>query len=143
MIKTKLGLSNCLVAAMFYFFISITLFMNTSVFALPTLVLGGYVLAKEDDVWLKASVIKGIFLAVFVSIIVLILFFSNDIINFINFFLRIAKVTQINDGFGITNWFKEIIYVIEKIFFILLAFMALGGKTIKLPVIDNVIMKHI
>ncbi len=143
MIKTKLGLSNCLVAAMFYFFICFTFFFSSAIYALPALVLGGYVLAKEEDLWLKASVVKGILLALFVGIIVVIFSFSNNIIEFINFFLRIAKVTLIYDEFKIVEFLRNIVDVVAKIFFILLTFMALGGKTIKLPVIDKIIAKHI
>lgn len=143
MTKTKLGLSNCLVAALFNFFLFLSVFYSSSLFALPALVLGGYVLYKEDDLWLKASVIKGVLLVVLVCIISLCIGYVDDVIQFINFFLKIAKVAIIQDGFAIQNWVRDIIFVIEKIIFMVLSFMALAGKTIKLPVIDKIIIKHL
>lgn len=143
MIKTKLGLSNCLVAAIFYFFLFLSVFYSSGLFALPALVLGAYVLYKEEDLWLKASVVKGILLIVFVAFICLCIGYIDDIISFINFFLGIAETDILRDGFGIINWVKDIIYVIAKVIFMLLALLAFGGKTIKLPVIDKIIVNHI
>lgn len=142
--KTKLGLSNYLTASIFYFFLLLTLFFNSGIFALPALVLGAYVLYKEEDLWLRASVIKGILLVVFVCFICLCINYVDDLLSFINFFINIADpLAVLDDGLGIMNWLKDIIYVIEKIIFMLLALFALGGKTLKLPVIDKLIAKHI
>ncbi|MFQ9933885.1 MAG: hypothetical protein ACLRVQ_05580 [Lachnospiraceae bacterium] len=143
--KTKLGLSNYLTASIFYFFLLLTLhYFNSGIFALPALVLGAYVLYKEEDLWLRASVIKGILLVVFVCFICLCINYVDDLLSFINFFINIADpLAVLDDGLGIMNWLKDIIYVIEKIIFMLLALFALGGKTVKLPVIDKLIAKHI
>ena len=142
--KTKLGLSNYLTASIFYFFLLLTLFFNSGIFAWPALVLGAYVLYKEEDLWLRASVIKGILLVVFVCFICLCINYVDDLLSFINFFINIADpLAVLDDGLGIMNWLKDIIYVIEKIIFMLLALFALGGKTVKLPVIDKLIAKHI
>lgn len=111
---------------------------------MPALVLGAYVLYKEEDLWLRASVIKGILLVVFVCFICLCINYVDDLLSFINFFINIADpLAVLDDGLGIMNWLKDIIYVIEKIIFMLLALFALGGKTVKLPVIDKLIAKHI
>lgn len=142
--KTKLGLSNCLVASMFYFFLFLSVFYSSAVFAFPALVLGAYVLYKEEDLWLKASVVKGVLLLVFVCFICLCIGYVDDLLSFINFFINMADpLAVIKDGFGIANWIKDIIYVIEKVIFMLLAVFALGGKTVKLPVIDKLIAKHL
>ena len=142
--KTKLGLSNYLTASIFYFFLLLTLFFNSGIFALPALVLGAYVLYKEEDLWLRASVIKGILLVVFVCFICLCINYVDDLLSFINFFINIADpLAVLDDGLGIMNWLKDIIYVIEKIIFMLLALFPLGGKTVKFPVIDKLIAKHI
>lgn len=143
MVRTKLGISNYLEAGIFYLFILVSLFFSSAVFALPALILGCFVLGKEDDIWLKASIIKGVLLAAFIGLISVCFSFSDNLLEFINFFLRIAKTTQVYDGFGITNWFMNMVYILEKLLFILLTFMAFAGKTVKLPVIDGIIMKHI
>ncbi len=143
MIRTKLGLSNSLVAAIFYFFLFLSVFYNSGLFALPALVLGAYVLYKEEDLWLKASVVKGTLLIIFVAFICLCIGYIDDILSFINFFLNIAETDILRDGYGIIKWVKDIIYVIAKIIFMILSLLAFGGKTIKLPIIDKIIVKHI
>ena len=143
MVRTKLGISNCLEAGVFYLLMTVSIFYSSAVFALPALVLGGFILYKEDDIWLKASAVKGILLAAFVGLISVCFGFTDNFLEFINFFLRIAKEMPISDGYQITGWFMNMVFVLEKILFILLTFMAFAGKTVKIPVIDGIIMKHI
>lgn len=141
--KTKLGLSNCIVAAMFYFLAFLSIYYSSGVFAIPALVLAAYVLYKEEDLWLKASVIKGIFLALFIGLLQVTVGFANDVMDFINFFLKMADAVPVYDEFGIIAEIKNLIHVAGKIFFISLSLVALKGKTVKLPVIDKMISKHI
>lgn len=143
MSKTKLGLSTGLVAAMFFLLLMMSVFISTSLFALPALVLGAYVLYKEEDLWLKASVVKGFLLVAFVFFISICLGYVGDFLSFINFFLGIAETEQLRDGFGIISWIENIIRIIEKIFLMLLTISAFKGKTVKLPLIDKIIVKHI
>ena len=141
--RTKLGISNCLEAALFYLLLFLSVFYSSGLFALPALVLGAFVLYKEDDLWLKASVLKGTLLVVLVFFICLCIGYVDDVLSFINFFLGIAETAPLTDGFGIAAWIKDIIFVIEKILFMLLSLFALNGKTLKLPVIDGIIGKHL
>lgn len=142
--KTKLGISNCMVAGIIFLLALITSFYSTAViFAWPFVLLVAYVLLKEDDLWLKASAIKAV-LVVLLFILVPILFsFVNNILEFINFFLKIAEATLIQDGWGIIDFFKMLFDIVEKVFLLLLALFAFKGKTIKIPVVDNMIRKHL
>lgn len=144
MYKTKLGLSNCMVAGIIFLLALITTFYSASIiFAWPFVLLVAYVLLKEDDLWLKASAIKAV-LVVLLFILVPVLFsFVNNFIEFINFFLRIANATPISDGWNIIGFFEMIFDIIEKIFLLILSFLAFKGKTVKLPIIDNMIRKHL
>lgn len=145
MYKTKLGLSNCLVAAIIYFLALIVAmgYTNTTVFVWPFILLIGYVFLKEEDIWLKASAVKAVLVILFFMLVPIAFSFVYDIMDFINFFLRIAKTAEICDGFGIIAWLCDIVVIAEKVFLILLALLALKGKTIKLPFIDGCIRKHL
>ena len=140
MYKTKLGLSNCKVAGIIFLLALITSFYSASIiFSWPLVLLVAYVLLKEDDLWLKASAVKAV-LVVLVFILVPILFsFVDNIISFINFFLRIADATPINDGWGIISFFEMLFSIVEKVFLLILSLSAFKGKTIKLPIVDNMI----
>lgn len=142
--KTKLGISNCMVAGLIFLLALITSFYSSSImFAWPLVLLVAYVLLKEDDLWLKASAIKAV-LVVLLFILVPILFsFIDNIIAFINFFLRIAEATPIQDGWGIVDFIEMLFDIVEKVFLLILTLLAFKGKTIKLPVVDNLIRKHL
>ncbi len=141
--KTKLGISSCMEAGLVYLLAIVTTFVSSSwVYAMPFVLLVAFVLYKEEDLWLKASALKAVFLSITVILVTFMFGFVNDILAFINFFLQFAEI-RINDGFGIMAFITNIIDVVCKVFLLILALTAFKGKTIKIPVIDNMIGKHI
>ena len=121
----------------------VTTFVSSSwVYAMPFVLLVAYVLYKEEDLWLKASALKAVFLVIFLVLVSFLFGFVYDLLDFINFFLQFADI-NIVDGFGIISFFTNIIDVIGKIFLLILAISAFKGKTVKLPLIDNMINKHL
>ncbi len=144
MYKTKLGMSNCMAAGFIFLLALVTSFQTASIiFAWPFVLLVAFVLVKENDLWLKASAVKAVLVLLFFLLIPICFSFVDDIISFINFFLGLAKTAPINDGFGIMNFLMNIFSIIEKVVLLVLALVAFKGKTIKLPVIDNLIRKHL
>lgn len=141
--KTKLGLSVELTSALFLLFLLGTVFSGSSLFMFAAIVLGAYVLYKEDDLFLKGTVVKGVLLVLFVTFINLCLSYVDNLLDFINFFMGIAKTDYIRDGFGIVKWIQLIIGIAEKIILMLLAVFAFKKKTVKLPVIDSIVNKHL
>ncbi|MBQ2745873.1 MAG: hypothetical protein IJF37_09735 [Lachnospiraceae bacterium] len=141
--KTKLGISTCMTAGLVFLLAIVTTFVSSSwVYAMPFVLLVAYVLYKEEDLWLKASALKAVFLVIFLVLVSFLFGFVYDLLDFINFFLQFADI-NIVDGFGIISFFTNIIDVIGKIFLLILAISAFKGKTVKLPLIDNMINKHL
>lgn len=141
--KTKLGISTCMTAGLVFLLAIVTTFVSSSwVYAMPFVLLVAYVLYKEEDLWLKGSVIKAVFLVIALLLVSFMFGFVNDLLEFINFFLQFADV-NITDGFGIMSFMTNIINVVGKLFLLVLAVSAFKGKTVKLPVIDSLISKHI
>lgn len=141
--KTKLGISTCMAAGLVYLFAIVTTFVSTSwVYAMPFVLLVAYILYKEDDMWLKANALKAVFMSVVLVLVSFMFGFVYDLLAFINFFLQFADI-NITDGFGIMSFITNIIEVIGKIFLLVSALSAFKGKTVKIPVIDNVINKHL
>ncbi len=142
--KTKLGVSTGLVAALGFFLALINVFAsNSMIFSLPLVILVAYVLYKEEDVWLKAQVLKAALIVIFFIVIRVLFGFVDNVLDFTNFFLAIAKVTKIADGFNIIGFFVNILDVIEKILLLVLGFAALGGKTVRIPVVENILQKNL
>ena len=127
--KSKLGISTCMTAGLVFLLAIIVEFVSTSwLFILPFVMLVAFILYKEEDLWLKASTLK--------AVLIVLLF------TLVNFFLQWIPFA-ITDSIGLISWFKTIIFVFEKVFLLILAIMAFKGKTIKLPLIDGMIAKHI
>lgn len=141
--KTKLGISTGMLAAIIFLLAIVTEFVNGgTVFALAFVLAVAYVLYKEEDMWLKACAVKAVCVVLIFTLVPFFFGFVDDIMKFINFFLQFAD-TEIHDGFGIMSFIINIINVVEKVFLLLLALLAFKGKTIKLPVIENMIAKHL
>jgi len=141
--KTKLGMSNCLVAAIIFMLAIITEFVDAGfLFAIAFVGLVAFVLIKEEDMWLKACAVKAVLIVLVFTLVPYLFGYVNDLLEFINFFLQFADIS-ITDGFGIMGFLRNIISVFEKIFLLILAIFALKGKTIKIPVVDNMLAKHL
>lgn len=141
--KTKLGISTGMLAAIIFLLAIVTEFVSGgTVFALAFVLAVAYVLYKEEDMWLKGCAVKAVCVVLIFTLVPFLFGFVDDIMKFINFFLQFAD-TEIHDGFGIMTFIINIINVVEKVFLLVLALLAFKGKTIKLPVIDKMIAKHL
>jgi hypothetical protein len=141
--KSKLGISTCMTAGLVFLLAIIVEFVSTSwLFVLPFVMLVAFILYKEEDLWLKASTLKAVLIVLLFTLVNFFFGFVFDLFAFINFFLQWIPFA-ITDSIGLISWFKTIIFVFEKVFLLILAIMAFKGKTIKLPLIDGMIAKHI
>ena len=141
--KSKFGISTCMTAGLVFLLAILVDFVSSStIFTLPFVLLVAFILYKEEDLWLKASTLKAVFIVILFTLINFFFGFVYDLFDFINFFLQWIPF-RIEDFIGLISWFKTIIFVFEKIFLLILAIMSFKGKTIKLPLIDNMIAKHI
>ena len=134
--KTKLGVSVAMLAAGTYL---LGLFSGY----LALLLIAGYVLICESDEWLKKAVVKALVVTVAFSL-------CNAIIGLIpNAISLVDSLFSIFGGhFSILfisrfiNFINTVLNVFQKLLMLAFAFLALDGKTIKLPVIDDFIEKH-
>jgi len=135
--KTKIGLSVNIVAAIALLF---ALFGNS----LALVLVVGYVLIAESDLWLKKTVVKALFVSLLFSLIYLVIGFIPTLVDFIEEIVRFFNV-----GFSIPV-IDSVIYIIrgiflstiEKLVFLFMAFMAFSKKDIKIAPIDDFIDKH-
>lgn len=134
--KTKLGISVAMMAAGAYL-----LGLFSGYFAL--ILIAGYVLLCETDEWLKKSVVKALVVVVAIDLISSVIGFIPNGINIVddlfNIFGGSFSITFLT---RIVNFINTILLVLEKLLMLGLALMALDNKTIKLPVIDSFIEKH-
>ncbi len=133
--KTKLGVSVALLGAAVYF---------SGLFSgyLVTIVLAGYVLLMEENLWLKKAAVKSVALLMAFSLISAILGlvpglvgFIDDIFNIFGGNFHIAFLTNI------INMLRSGINLIETVLFLLLGLKALNQGNIPVPGIDKMVEK--
>ena len=137
--KTKIGLSVGIVAAAAYF-----LGLLGGVGLLACLIVVGYAFLCETDKFLRKSALKALMLGLCVTVLTAVLNLIPDFLALINTFLGIFRT-----GFSYTvirqifATFTGILTYAEGIFYLLLGFFALSGKTIPVPFLDKLLDKHV
>jgi uncharacterized membrane protein len=137
--KTKLGISTGLLAALTYF---AALFGG---FSFVLVVLAGYILLFEGDEWLKRMAVKAVVFTVVMNVLYWILSIIPSLFGLIN------DVIALFDGkyFSI-EWISEIVDIlhsvisfVENIVLILLGIKAVSKSTLYIPVVDGMVNKFI
>lgn len=133
--KTKLGVTVALFGAAIYF---ISLFGGYT----PVIILGGYVLLMEENVWLKKAAVKSVavltMFALFSALLGLIpgvISFVDDIFNIFGGYFTIGVVS------AIVNMLLSALSLLRTLLFILLGLKALNQGDISVPGIDKLVNK--
>lgn len=134
--KTKLGVSVAMVAAAAY----LIGFFSGNV---ALLLIVGYVLLCESDEWLKKSVVKALAVGLFFTLVSAVIGFIPNAISIVDDLFNIFG-GSFSIGFvsRIINFINTVLSVFEKLLMLGLAIMAFDNKTIKLPLVDDLIEKH-
>ena len=134
--KTKLGISVGLLGAAL--FLS-CLFGGYTI----AIILAGYILLFEENVWLKKATVKGVALMFGFAFISSVIYLIPNAITFID------SICNVFGGDFYISFVSNIIDVIdnalgiaEKLLFIVLAIKAFNQGTVKIPVIDSLVNKY-
>lgn len=134
--KTRLGITVGLLGAAMY----LSTFFGGFVAAV---ILAGYILLLEENIWLKKAAVKAVALTLAFSLLSGIIGLLPNAIDFINsvanLFDESVRVEFITNLVSMLNW---VLVIAEKVLFILLGIKALNQGNIKIPVIDPLINKH-
>lgn len=135
--KTKIGLSA---GAFAFFTFILALFGGFT----PVVIAVGYVLIAESNEWLRATVTKALFLSILFTLLYYILDFLPDLFSMFNSWANVFEGSvPFNKLRQIMTALESIVRIFEHIFFLILAFMALGMKTIRIGFIDGFVEKHL
>lgn len=134
--KTKLGISTNLFA---FIAIFVTLWSGF----IPALLITGYALIKEEDLWLKKTVVKGLIVVLLFSLATALIGFLPNIIDLINDVFNLwGGYFDIRVVNAVVRLFNTILNISEKVIMLLMALSALKGKWFNLGFIDKFIVKH-
>lgn len=134
--KAKLGISVGLVGAALYF---------SGLFGgyLVAVLLAGYVLLCEDNLWLKRTAVKAVALLIIFYLLVWGIELLPQMIGIVdsiaNIFHHSVSVFFIS---ALRSALTAIVYFVKDVLFILLGVKALSQGTIAVPVVDGLINKH-
>ena len=132
--KSKLGISIALFAALTF----LSGYLGITVLVL----LAGYILIREENVYLKKTAVGTIVLYLaFAALSLCVSLLSNffSLVNVGGWMYGTIMYTVTN---GFTSTLSTLIAIAEKVVFGLLALFALLGKEVKIPVIDKFLEKH-
>ncbi len=132
MLKTKLGLPANVAAAVMYL---VALFGGGY---LAPLVLAGYILLFEDLNFVRRAAVKSIALLLAVSVINLVVYLIPNFVDMIQDMLWIFDETfDASTLDRLCVFTMDIVYLAQKVFFVLLAVMALFRKSIDIKPLNK------
>lgn len=135
--KTKLGVSVGVLGAAIFFS---GLFSGYVI----TIILVGYVLLMEENIWLKKAGVKAIALMMGFSILSALIGLIPDVIGVINGFCTMfGGYFTVDFITGLQGALSYILGLIETILLLMLGFKAFTMGTVTLPIIDRLVNKEI
>ena len=135
--KTKLGISVGLFGALLY---AVGLWGGYFL----TVAAVAYVLIREESAWLRKTAVKVLALTFLFPLISVFIGVIPDLVglvaNVMSLFDEAFSMEMVRD---IENILRSILNIVEYVIFILLGILALGNKTVRLPLVDGAIEKHV
>ena len=142
----EIGISIAFLAALIYWSGLITAFP-----VIPVL-LAGYVLIREKDQWLRAVALKAVTIMVIFGLLLgfvnLLVYFKEAMVDIINMLLTTISPDASRTVSGafftdILDILTFLILFIRDLFLILSGFKALKYRNMRIPVIDDLVNRHI
>jgi len=142
--KSKLGISVGLLCAILY----LSYILGGTFATVTSLAILAYILICEENIWLKKSAVKSLFVFLTVGIIIpFVLSLIPQFFNVLDDLLQIFDVYiyQEAEFFNVVNqifsFLISLVGYVENILYVGLALLALKQSTLKLPVIDDLVNK--
>lgn len=138
--KTKLGISVGLLGAI--------LFMAAIVEPLAAIIIAGYILIAEENVWLRRTAVKSTVILIAFAALNVIIYLIPDFIDVIENLICIFKDDYYSGDFvsfinRLVSFISGVFNYIKVILLALLALKSLKQSTIIIPAIDKFINNHI
>ena len=135
--KTKLGVTVGALGAFTYF---AGYFSGYFV----AVILAGYILLMEENIWLKRCSVKSVTLLAAFSLLNALLNLIPDVIGFIgslanvfNGYFEIVKLREL------VSMLTSAVYIVQKVLFLCLGLRALNQRTINLSIIDVLVSRFL
>ena len=138
--KSKLGISVGLLGAI--------LFMAAILEPLAAIIIAGYILIAEENVWLRRTAVKSTVILIAFAALNVIIYLIPDFIDVIENLICIFKDDYYSGDFvsfinRLVSFISSVFDYIKVILFALLALKSLTQSTIIIPAIDKFINNHI
>ena len=135
--KTKLGISVGLFGALLY---AIGLWGGYFL----TIAAVAYVLIREESAWLKQTAVKVLVLTFLFPLISVAIGVIPDLVGLVQSVMNLFdEFFSMEIILEIETILRSILNIVEYVIFILLGIFALGKKTIRLPLVDAAVEKHV
>lgn len=135
--KTKLGLSVGLMAALLYF--------SGLLNVLVVFLIGGYILLREDNAWLRRAAVKGMLVVALFAVATSLVGILGDLFSIISSFLNGLpgdRYFNLRFPLGLDSILRYAIAIIRCILLTILGVSALNKKDFTAGPVDGMIDKH-
>lgn len=133
--KTKLGISVGLLGAILYILGLINF--------LGLIVVAGYILLCESNVWLRKAAVKAVVIYVVFYLVSILLGMIGDIFGFFNVFLGWFTAFRLDFPLNIDSLINYIVSFVRSALYLILAFTALHQGTVSMGKLDETIDKNV
>lgn len=135
MLKSKLGISIALVGAAMYFLGAVSF--------IPAMLLAGYVLIAEQNEWLRRQAAKMLGVVIVFGLLSIAVGWLDDAASVLNIIVGwFDDDVYIRIPANLTSLCQYVISLAREIFLLVMGFMALGMKGVKLGVVDKQLDKY-
>ncbi len=135
MLKTKLGISIALVGAALYFLGAFSF--------IPAVLLAGYVLIAEENEWVKRQAARMIGVVLLFGVLSIAVGWIDDVVSILNVIVRwFDDDVYLKVPANLTSLCQYIISLAKEILLLVMGFMALGMKGIKVPFVEKLLDKY-
>ncbi|MDE5965300.1 MAG: hypothetical protein K2G89_00495 [Lachnospiraceae bacterium] len=109
----------------------------------PILIAAGYVLLFEENAWLKKNSVKAVAVMIGISVFCTAIGYIPDAISLVSSLLNIfGSHFSISIVSNIVSFVVEAMSLIRSLILFMMGLKALNQGTVSVPVIDNLIDKH-
>lgn len=112
---------------------------------IPAILIGGYILLREENAWIRTLAVRVLALLVIFGVASTVVYLIPDCLGVIQKFVAIFN----SDGFSIgvisriCSFLSTVVSFAKTLVFLGLGLTALKGSTIKLPIVDNIVNKNL
>ncbi len=112
---------------------------------IPAILIGGYILLREENAWIRTLAVRVLALLVIFGVASTVIYLIPDCLGVVSKLVAIFNTDGFTIGFinRICSFLSAVLSFAKTLVFLALGLTALKGSTIKLPIVDGIVNKNL